>query len=261
MAPQKRALLASAPRVRLQGARSPSGRPQQFWQVKTFEESKVLRDSAPEQARHRGAGGQHDVHVPSPICARCRRGIAACAQHAVLVRASVPVCARQARRAGQARACCDRSRSERDRGALGRGQQRLDAPHATHALGRRRIRRSRLSRLVPGELQSPVVGRYPRTPASAEPTDPNAEVLSEAAADLCAGHRPRVVGARFSLHAPPLRRRSQAASGKAVRRHRRHAPSLREVCPGAHQRDELRGRARASRRPSSDRSAHRIVTC
>src|SRR6266542_1483123 len=35
-------------RVRLQGARSPSGRPQQFWQVETFEESEVLRDSAPD---------------------------------------------------------------------------------------------------------------------------------------------------------------------------------------------------------------------
>src|SRR3989454_4981287 len=33
-------------RVRLQGARSPSGRPQQFWQVETFEESEGLRDSA-----------------------------------------------------------------------------------------------------------------------------------------------------------------------------------------------------------------------
>ena len=44
-------------RVRLQGARSPSGRPQQFWQVETFEESEVLRDSAPEQVRHRGGGG------------------------------------------------------------------------------------------------------------------------------------------------------------------------------------------------------------
>src|SRR5213593_420274 len=31
-------------RVRFQGARSPSGRPQQFWQVETFEESEVLRD-------------------------------------------------------------------------------------------------------------------------------------------------------------------------------------------------------------------------
>ena len=38
-------------RVRLQGARSPSGRPQQFWQVETFEESEVLRDSAPIPAR------------------------------------------------------------------------------------------------------------------------------------------------------------------------------------------------------------------
>ena len=43
--------------ARLQGARSPSGRPQQFWQVETFEESEVLRDSAPEQVRHRGGGG------------------------------------------------------------------------------------------------------------------------------------------------------------------------------------------------------------
>src|SRR5439155_2465695 len=33
-------------RVCLEGARSPSGRPQQFWQVETFEESEVLRDSA-----------------------------------------------------------------------------------------------------------------------------------------------------------------------------------------------------------------------
>src|SRR5260221_10800420 len=32
-------------RVRLQGARPPGGRPQQFWQVETFEESEVLRDS------------------------------------------------------------------------------------------------------------------------------------------------------------------------------------------------------------------------
>ena len=37
-----------------QGARSPSDRPQQFWQVETFEERIVLRDSAPEQVRHRG---------------------------------------------------------------------------------------------------------------------------------------------------------------------------------------------------------------
>src|SRR5881296_2072564 len=44
-------------RVRLQGARSPSDRPQQFWQVETFEESEVLRDYAPEQVRHRGGGG------------------------------------------------------------------------------------------------------------------------------------------------------------------------------------------------------------
>jgi len=35
---------------RLQGARSPSGRPQQFWQVETFEESEVLRNSSPEQS-------------------------------------------------------------------------------------------------------------------------------------------------------------------------------------------------------------------
>src|SRR5947207_15703341 len=32
-------------RVRLQGARSPSGCPQQFWQVEALEESEVLRDS------------------------------------------------------------------------------------------------------------------------------------------------------------------------------------------------------------------------
>ena len=31
-------------RVRLQGARSRSGRPQQFWQAETFEESEVLSD-------------------------------------------------------------------------------------------------------------------------------------------------------------------------------------------------------------------------
>src|SRR5438874_13625612 len=31
-------------RIRLQGARSPSGRPQPFWQVETFEESEVLKD-------------------------------------------------------------------------------------------------------------------------------------------------------------------------------------------------------------------------
>src|SRR5206468_11172910 len=42
----------------LQGARSPSGRPQQFWQVETFEESEVLRDSAPEQVRHQGCAAQ-----------------------------------------------------------------------------------------------------------------------------------------------------------------------------------------------------------
>jgi hypothetical protein len=42
--------------ARLQGARSPNGRPQQFWQVETFEESEVLRDSAPEQVRHRRGG-------------------------------------------------------------------------------------------------------------------------------------------------------------------------------------------------------------
>ncbi len=43
--------------VRLQGARSPGGRPQQFRQVETFEESQalsVLRDSAPEPVRDRG---------------------------------------------------------------------------------------------------------------------------------------------------------------------------------------------------------------
>ena len=40
-----------------QGARSPSGRPQQFWQVETFEERIVLRDSAPEQVQHPGGGG------------------------------------------------------------------------------------------------------------------------------------------------------------------------------------------------------------
>ena len=39
---------------RLQGARSPSGRPQQFWQVETFEESEVLRDSASEQVQSGG---------------------------------------------------------------------------------------------------------------------------------------------------------------------------------------------------------------
>ncbi len=33
--------------VRLQGAHSPSGRPQQFWQVETFEESEVLREIPP----------------------------------------------------------------------------------------------------------------------------------------------------------------------------------------------------------------------
>src|SRR2546425_4697928 len=37
-------------RVRLQGARSPGGRPQQFWQVETFEESEALRDSAPNRS-------------------------------------------------------------------------------------------------------------------------------------------------------------------------------------------------------------------
>src|SRR5439155_11209302 len=51
-------------RVRLQGARSPSGRPQQFWQVETFEESEVLRDSAPGQVRHRGGGGVVPPSVP-----------------------------------------------------------------------------------------------------------------------------------------------------------------------------------------------------
>ena len=50
----------------LQGARSPSGRPQQFWQVETFEESEVLRDSAPEhvvQGQLPGPGQQ--LQVPS----------------------------------------------------------------------------------------------------------------------------------------------------------------------------------------------------
>ena len=41
----------------MQGARSPSGRPQQFWQIETFEESEVLRDSALEQVRDQGGGG------------------------------------------------------------------------------------------------------------------------------------------------------------------------------------------------------------
>src|SRR5207245_7707242 len=50
--------------LRLQGARSPSGRPQQFWQVETFEESEVLRDSAPGQVRHRGGGGVVPPSVP-----------------------------------------------------------------------------------------------------------------------------------------------------------------------------------------------------
>src|SRR5207302_3776506 len=46
-------------------ARSPSGRPQQFWQVETFEESEVLRDSAPGQVRHRGGGGVVPPSVPT----------------------------------------------------------------------------------------------------------------------------------------------------------------------------------------------------
>jgi hypothetical protein len=32
--------------VRVQGAGSPSGRPQPFWQIESFDESEVLRDSA-----------------------------------------------------------------------------------------------------------------------------------------------------------------------------------------------------------------------
>src|SRR5207247_1716747 len=40
-------------RVRLQGARSPSSHPQQFWQVETFEESEVLRPSGIGQSEGR----------------------------------------------------------------------------------------------------------------------------------------------------------------------------------------------------------------
>jgi hypothetical protein len=137
---------------------------------------------------------------------------------------------------------------------------------------------ARLPRLVPGELQSPELGRHLRAAAPAEPAHPAAQVLPQAAADLGAGDGAGLVGARLPVHAPPLRSGADQAPREAPRGSRDDAACLRQVRPGADQRDELRRRhalhagqartaalalpspAQAARRRAGDGAAWRSAT-
>ena len=204
----------------------------------------------------RGKGLSLSAHVRGALAASLLG-----TQYAVLVRAPVPGRAREAGRAGEIRARRGRPRPERNRHPMGCRQQRVDAADAKDALGCRGSCRSPVSRLVHGQLQPPVVGRHPGAAACAEPPDSDAQVLPEAAADLRAGHRPRVVGARLSVHASPFRRRTQAASGEAVRRHRGDPPGVPEVRAGADQRDELCGRHALHAGEAPQRSVRPTATC
>ncbi len=180
-----------------------------------------------------------NAELPSPTGTRRHCGVDARPQHAVLVLCIVCGGARQARFPGKARSRRHRSRAQRDRDSVGRGQQRLDAADPAHGLVRHRPRRPRVSRLVHGQLQSPVLGRHHRASAPPQPAHSDAEILPQAATHLRAGHRARLVGAGFPVHAPPLRFLRQGAPGEAVRGSRRDAPCLPEVRARPDQRDEL----------------------
>ena len=179
----------------------------------------------------------------------------------LLVRPAFRRRADQARRAGKSRARSGRPVAECDRDQLDRRQQRVDAADPAHATGTCRVGGSRLPRVVHGQLQPPVVGGHLRAPAPPEQAHPDAEVLPEAAADLRAGDGPRLVGAGFPVHAAPLRRLPQGASGEALRGPGDDAPRLRKIRAGADERDELRRKARASRTPSIAPSARRTGIC
>src|SRR5690606_1989401 len=79
-----------------------------------------------------------------------------------------------------------------------------------------------------------------RASAPAESSHSAAEVLPEARADLRAGDGARLVGARFPVHAAPLRQVPAQAPGEAPRRPRDDEARLREVRAAAAERDELR---------------------
>ena len=219
-------------------------------------------------------GARREAHRPATPCPACTarppaaragarraRRDPARPQHAVLVLRAVRVRAPEAplsRRRGTARR---RPHPQRHRHALDRGQQRLDAARRAHAMGRCRDRRPRVRRLVPRQLQPPVVGRHPGPAARPEPPHSAAQVLPEAAAHLRPRDRPRVVGARLPLHAPPLQRVPPAASGEAARRPRDHPPRLPEVRAGADQRHELRGRHALHTRQASRPAFARTGIC
>ena len=123
-------------------------------------------------------------------------------------------------------------------------------------------RRTRVQGLVPRQLQSPVVGGHPRAAARAQPAHPDAQVLPQAAAHLCAGHRARVVGARLSLHAaafrrlPPVRIRRNGTDDLQAAR-----TACREIraAPGVARR--ISRKARGSRRRNTKRSTRPTATC
>jgi hypothetical protein len=120
-------------------------------------------------------------------------------------------------------------------------QQRLDGADPAHPLGRGRPGRAGLPQLVHGQLQPPVLGRHPGAAAPAQPAYPAAEVLPQAAADLGAGDGAGLVGAGLSLHAPAQRGLPAQTPRDARQGPGNHTQGLREVCTGAHQRDELSG--------------------
>ena len=137
---------------------------------------------------------------------------------------------------------------------LDRLQQRLDAPDAATALGRRRARRPARERLVPGELQPPDLGRHLRAPA---PAAAGRVPMLKFFLKQQLIYVPVIGLAWWALDFPFMRRHGKARCAASPRTARAGSRATRRACrevrAGAHQRDEFRRRhalhAGQARRP------------
>ena len=189
----------------------------------------------------RPAGRQRtpDAEPPPRPRDRSHRVAAARGQHPVLGAGAAGVLGHQAGPAVRRGAPRAEPGPAVDRRDLDRRQQRLDEPDPAHPLGRRGRRRARLPQLVSGELQPPVLGRHPGAAAPLQPAHPAAQVLPQAAADLGAGDRARVVGAGVPVHAAAQRGVPAAPPGDARQGPGDHAQGLRALRADPDQRDEF----------------------
>ena len=148
-----------------------------------------------------------------------------------------------------------------DRRALDRVQRARAEDRRPDAVGGHRARQPALRRLVRDRLQPPLVGRHRHRAVAVQPAAADAEVLPEEGADLGAGARARVVGARVPVHAALPARGPREAAGTAAQGPRHDARCLPPLPDPPGLRAELpRGHAVLDRQARS-RSSRRTVTC